>query len=325
VTLHEEGAKPGSSPEHAIIDLDYDMPVTADVLGKSIDTVIGGNAALVALPNRDPRDAEYLQVQVPQDASPLQRHATDECAGFMVDDHRAMVRLLAVNFADGTGEDLRALAEATVVWGGLVEEWLGALGGCTRPGNPVSRRRGPILTNDVSGDRVRRSGNMTTLFPAGGPSADPAMVVSAFAHAGRGQRPSLPWQLLVAAQRHGVSGDGRRAIVDVATAVEVALSTPLRIHLARAGLKDRTMKRLLGGGTVRLIELYRSEIGELSVRQDAIVRDVCDPRNSAIHEGAVPTMSIAWDALRTARELLTELAPIDGDPTTGSLGSIRPG
>lgn len=254
-----------------------------------------------------------LTIEMPKDSSPLHFHAEDAGAGFMVDEGSAIVRLLAVNFTDGAGEDLQALAEATVVWGQLIEEWLGALGRCARPWTPLSNRPALLFTNDPSENRVRGHGAMITVFPAGGPSANPAVVANAFAHAALGQRPPLSWQFLVAAQRHEISGDHRRAILDTATAVEVALSTALRIRLDRAGLGERTVEKLLSGGIDRLAELYRSEIGDLPVGRDAIAKTICHPRNSAIHKGTLPSHPPTRNAIRTARDLLAELEPIGKD------------
>jgi len=102
-----------------------------------------------------------------------------------------------------------------------------------------------------------------------------------------------------------LKGDYRRAILDSATAVEIAFTNLILKELETIG-KPQFTKKLLGkfralGGRYELIKLLKIPVPKHNYNKDLI-----DPRNDTVHKGVVPNKETAQKVLKIADELLYE-------------------
>lgn len=93
-------------------------------------------------------------------------------------------------------------------------------------------------------------------------------------------------------------GDLRKAVIDAATACEVALSTDLRATLTSHGLaSDVTDKLLNRRGADRLHELFVAVERAAGGHRKYLIKRVIEPRNAAAHAGHLPTTTETQIAL----------------------------
>jgi hypothetical protein len=120
--------------------------------------------------------------------------------------------------------------------------------------------------------------------------------------------PPLEWEILVAASRAARRGNGRRAIVEVGTAVEIALEQALRAKLgkknSRATVETIMEKIRMLGPRIdfgkKLGLLFPSDIRTFLV----------EPRNQAAHRGWSPDIAVVGGALRIGRQVLETHVPL---------------
>jgi hypothetical protein len=130
-------------------------------------------------------------------------------------------------------------------------------------------------------------------------------------HVEKGDEPPLARALLTAANRAAANGDWRAAVVDAATACEVALTAAISAGLsaeASSRVTDALIRRsrMLGAR----LALAR-EIG-LTVPENTQA-DLVDCRNAVVHHGADMTEAQAQKAIQVAREILDDHEPLPTD------------
>jgi hypothetical protein len=125
----------------------------------------------------------------------------------------------------------------------------------------------------------------------------------AIEHASAGDQPPLARALMTKATRAAVTAKWRVAIIDAATATEIALTTGLTARLS-ATLSPRDVKKRLDSYRMlgRRIELAEAEG---MVLPDKIRKDLVDRRNDVVHQGipmtsadAKAAISAAWKVVR---------------------------
>jgi HEPN domain-containing protein len=128
------------------------------------------------------------------------------------------------------------------------------------------------------------------------------------AHIRAGDQPPLARVLLTTAKRAAATGNSRLAVIDAATAAEVALTAGLSDHLASEAspqviraLIERT--RMLGPR----LDLAR-DLG--MTLPDRIRTDLLERRNAVIHRGTVLTGDDAQAAIRAAGQLVDQCQPL---------------
>jgi hypothetical protein len=146
------------------------------------------------------------------------------------------------------------------------------------------------------------------------------------AHTHAGDQPPLARALLTTARRAAATGNPRLAVIDAATAAEVALTTGLTDRLSAEtsspvvvrALTDRT--RMLGPR----LGLAR-ELG--MALPDRINPDLVDRRNSVVHRGTTVTDTEAQAAITAAAELVDECEPLSAhcqEPGSAMTGEKSP-
>jgi hypothetical protein len=130
----------------------------------------------------------------------------------------------------------------------------------------------------------------------------------ALAHIHSGDQPPLALVLLASAKRAAADGNPRLAVIDAATAAEVALTHGLTDHLSAQAtsqvaqvLTDRA--RMLGPR----LQLAR-DLG--MPLPDRIHPDLVDRRNAAVHRGTTVTETDAQAAITKAAELVSQYEPL---------------
>jgi hypothetical protein len=134
---------------------------------------------------------------------------------------------------------------------------------------------------------------------------------AAFDRAGGDETPPPEWELYL---RSGRRSDLRLRIIDVATAVEVALSRALDRRLSAQPKAARDRITTMANGVVGLIDLLESIDGTEHPRRNLVMNRIAGPRNRAAHRGITPTPDEVTKASSTARILLDEYSPV---PTPG--------
>jgi hypothetical protein len=138
----------------------------------------------------------------------------------------------------------------------------------------------------------------------------------ALAHTHAGDQPPLAQVLLTTARRAAAAGNARLAVIDAATAVEVALTAGLEDHLS--GEASARVVRALIKGT-RMLGPRLALAKDLGMPMpDRIQADLVERRNTVIHQGTAVTGDDAQAAITAAGKLVEQYQPLGGhcqDPT----------
>ncbi len=304
------------------------LPITAErsVLGLEVGTSFGAAAALVRVPGRqdeDPElDADDLSVSMAGSSGEPAPSGTGriladwgECGSPLnVEDGQVEIRRLLICVTGLAGE----LGPARVgVGDGLVSRLSDEMFRAARSWHHVFRSWIEILTlQDLDHERPRwtahiEGAGIATFRPTGErlghggivrldsewpTPATRALVGHAIEAAGRSEQPPLAHLLLRDARAAWYRDQPRRALIDAATATEVALTAVAD----RGGIPRGEKPRMLGG-LLRALE----KSGALSqARADNLRALVVNPRNKAVHEGARPS---SWDAAEACKAAQQEV------------------
>ncbi|MFC9420045.1 hypothetical protein, partial [Bacillus mobilis] len=131
---------------------------------------------------------------------------------------------------------------------------------------------------------------------------------SAFSRATGAVHPSDAWVLFLSASK---SEDPRLAVIEVGTAVEVALSRAIHDRLAMLAEGARNQVIIDAGGVVGLVRILEKLDGDVP---KSLVKRTMDqlasPRNQAVHAAKEPSKDVLQKAFQTAVELLTKYDPL---------------
>jgi hypothetical protein len=133
----------------------------------------------------------------------------------------------------------------------------------------------------------------------------------------RGRNVPLEWRLKL---RSETASDPRQALIDAATAAEVALSRGLRSRLSK--LSAEALEGIIVGangavGMVKLIEALDG-VDASNTRWKRFANRVANPRNLAVHEGRTPDHSTLSNARHEVVQLLREYSPIPAPLVDGA-------
>lgn len=119
--------------------------------------------------------------------------------------------------------------------------------------------------------------------------------------------PPLEWRLLNSAR---VLRDNRRAVIDAATAAEVALAHALRTRLGEMpeDALEATIRSV--NGLVGLLKLVEEIDGVAKPRWPQVRDRIATPRNSCVHRGIEPTREEVHRAIKEAQTLLETYSPL---------------
>jgi serine/threonine protein kinase len=109
--------------------------------------------------------------------------------------------------------------------------------------------------------------------------------------------------------------DYRRAVIDAATATEIALMSAISSHLQKAGWSRRDSDKIARGarGLDGLFTLYcklRASNGKTLISQSDLRFGLGTIRNDAAHTGKVPSAAKATHAVEIAHELINVIDPL---------------
>lgn len=209
------------------------------------------------------------------------------------------IGLLLLDAQLDMGERLVNFDHAAGRWRRLVRDWLAALAG--GPTDHLMLEHG----DTVWADQHLNQDLIDTSYRAG-KIYEPTLLTTwefehGFLHAEMDDPPPLAWTLLTAAMRSAAIGDTRNAVIDAATAVEVALTEALRSRLSPeaspqvvAAILDRS--RMLGAR----LELAREFALPLP---ESIQATLVRPRNNLVHRGEEVSARQVESAVAAALEV----------------------
>ena len=130
----------------------------------------------------------------------------------------------------------------------------------------------------------------------------------ALGHAAAGDQPPLARGLMTTATRAAITANWRAAIIDAATATEVALTAGLAARLS-AEASPHVIEALIG--RTRMLGSRLDLARELGMTLPATIRaDLVEHRNAAVHRGADVTGSHAEAAISAAWTVVHEYDPL---------------
>jgi hypothetical protein len=135
---------------------------------------------------------------------------------------------------------------------------------------------------------------------------------SAFSRATARQVPPLEWEALRKAMQYLLGNNDRLAVIEAATAAEIAMATAIDQRLgdiSSGGIDKITLNANGAAGLVRLLDALDGKDPEKTHR-GRVLKLLAEPRNRAVHSGEVPTADVAWTAIRTAQALLQEFSSL---------------
>ncbi len=183
------------------------------------------------------------------------------------------------------------------------------------------RTQAHLEVNDQPGDRSYTgwSGPLRARAVSSKHAVTLAMVRGAARRVSASERLPLAWRLWDTAL---LLRDRRRALIDAASAAEIALAGALRARLA--GLPAGAQESIINSanGLVGLVKLLE-QIDGGTKQWKAVADRLGNPRNMCVHRGADPTEAALSTALETARSILEIYDPLPeiGDTLDPSLSS----
>lgn len=316
-----------------VVNLSVDLPVVPEALGLRQRVRVGGRTVELALPLApDPatEQDEAAALEAPVDAhtfGALHQRLRDSYAGgwgYVSGARICYVQAAAISVALPPSQDSMATSKDLIALGRHLAEWLEAvrLWASAWVQVPLVNGGGPFSSTVHLADRNHLAGSGSFVASGrdrgSGPvlvlrqGLDAAQVRAAFRWASAGDRPPLPLVLLLAAKQAQWAGDRRQAVIDAATAVEVALADQVRqmLHHHRVTGDFIDAAILQANGVVGLITLFNALGGNSPLSKAKLASEVAQPRNAAAHAGVTPTPEVAERVHTHARSIVTALTQL---------------
>lgn len=311
----------------------YGFLATFSSLGRSYGTRIAGYEAEVSLPHLTCTDSREPQITAPQfshfaswDASSEGLALGDDGWGHVhswsvrpgsEDQGDAFVRRVRVSVsAAGLAKPLKQVAHeaATVAesWWSVASDWIEVLTAQTlrtRGGVRLMHEPAMWVSADDADEAVQIVESRNHIFLPGTPGSPLSQdqVQAVLTLAGRGEPPPLEWRLLRDARASLEGQEWRRAVLDAATAAELAL---IRLNEAALATVPKNVNEALVARYQMLglrSQLFTKLGGALP---DAFQQKLIEPRNDAAHFGAHLSEAKARDAVTAATEITRRALPL---------------
>ncbi|MFE6163856.1 hypothetical protein ACFQ7F_33630 [Streptomyces sp. NPDC056486] len=203
-----------------------------------------------------------------------------------------------------------ALSKAYFGWFRIVQEWASAWSGQPLGNFDVSHES--ALHLPARGGYLSASPVQTRTIFIGARPLSRAELIGALRHASRGEQLPVEHRLLLSAHDAQSGGDLRKAVIDAATATEVALGSYVADHLRGRGLKSDFIEEVIEdvNGIANLHKLCTHLGGDPKVSQKRLGQELANVRNRAAHRGALPTPEEATTARGHAQTIVRALRPI---------------
>ncbi|QYX80215.1 hypothetical protein [Streptomyces akebiae] len=305
------------------------VPVDVDVLGLALDVTIGehqvtvtlpvleGDAQLTPLPDRLGRldrlaaPPDVTGAPLPQD---LLRAFTDVW-GYRSTQRICYVEAVAISPLLGTEEGkldgaVRDLGNDFFTWFRILQEWACAWSGepmqdfdPTRPSAVhVVNAQGAII-----GNGLRQRGVYVWPDPL-----NSARVAGAMRRASAGEWLPPEHRTLLEAVEAKIGAMPRKAVIDAATSVEVALAGFVTRELTSKGLDATFIEEVIKGvnGLMNLHALCTELGANPGVSKNRLAAQLANVRNRAAHAGAVPTWDEVVAACDHAATIVHAISPL---------------
>jgi hypothetical protein len=283
------------------LELPHHVWVDQTALGNRITARLGNRDLTLALPEVGNGEPIKLQTPPPDPRVDPPTIRTASEWGTTSGDGTARVERLRVAV-----EVPREMQPGHVVDPGVVRTWLESfLEWTTAWANDPAIRDSALLgyLRVVADDGVTSFGHGATLVLGAPIRARPSaalnieQIARAAAKASREERLPLEHRLLLDAS---VTDDRRRAVIDAATAVEVALASNLDDHLNSQGVSSQVTRALLSTthGLDSLGKLHKKLVDEFRPPEVSgrAFETLCKLRNDAVHRGFQPPDAEILDA-----------------------------
>jgi hypothetical protein len=139
-----------------------------------------------------------------------------------------------------------------------------------------------------------------------------AQMSGALRRASRGDRLPVEHRMLLSARESQSGGDLRRAVIDAATAAEVALASYVADHLRSKRLGPEFINEMIKdvNGLVNLHALCTKLGGEPGVSKNKVREELANIRNHAAHAGQIPSADKVDAARKHAEVIVRTLRPL---------------
>lgn len=201
-------------------------------------------------------------------------------------------------------------------WLGAAEQWidLWAPHALCRD-HTVVASRGQFWDSSVDPEQLTGwSSGSSVIFVRSASALNSSTLKSAIRHAAAGDELPTEWLFLLRARQ---AVDPRTAVIEAATAAEVALAQGLHQRLAE--LSDEARERIIvdANGLVGLLRLVEDIDSAPESSWKRVAHRLGNPRNRAVHAGAAP--SDVMSALQESTSILQRYAPLPRpDPPSGT-------
>lgn len=124
--------------------------------------------------------------------------------------------------------------------------------------------------------------------------------------------PSLSHALLVQSEQGRWHDERREAVIDAGSAAEVALSSSITRTLMAQGLPKSLVEPVISqaNGLADLLRLNGDLGNVLGVSRSAVLSNLANPRNRAVHTGERPSGEATLKAVNTARLVVEDADPL---------------
>lgn len=207
-------------------------------------------------------------------------------------------------------EEFTNLSKAFFPWFKAAQEWASVWAGM--PLGDFDNSHESALHIPDGGRYITGSpARMRTLFVPKQPLSR-AQVSGALRRASRGEHLPVEHQMLLSAEDAQLGGDLRKAVIDAATAAEVALASYVADHLRKKDLASEFIDEMIKdvNGVANLHVLCTRLGGEPGVSKNRLTTELADIRNKAAHGGKIPTSREAIVAGKHAVTIVRALRPL---------------
>lgn len=293
------------------------LPVAIDALGLVAPVTIGGHKVTMTFPILG--DNLMLRPSRTDDSRPLPSQllrAFEGRWGYKSSERSCYVSAASISLLLPSSEELhdsedfRSLSDAFWSWFTTVQEWAAAW--CGIPlGNFDDSHRSALHIAVGKEYLTSSSALMRTLFIESSPLSR-IQLINILRRASRGERLPTEHQLLLSAADAQLDKNLRRAVIDAATAAEVALASYITDALVDRGLEQGFIDEMVKdvNGIANLHALCTRLGGSPGISKNKLTQELANVRNLAAHAGRIPTLQEATVAREHAITIVRALRPL---------------
>ncbi|MER5537401.1 hypothetical protein [Streptomyces mirabilis] len=207
-------------------------------------------------------------------------------------------------------EEFSSLSTSFYSWFKALQEWAAAWIG--KPLGNFDNSRNSAFHVPSGKDYLTASPTlMRTIFIEKQPLSR-MQLSQALRHASRGEHLPVEHRMLLSATDAQLGGDLRSAVIDAATAAEVALASYVADSLEASGLERTFIDAMIKNvnGVVNLHELCTRLGGEPAISKGKLTQGLASVRNLAVHGGQTPTPQETTVARQHAATIVQALRPL---------------